>query len=339
MPPPAFIGGAELTEAAFASILSEHSAVSFYGCSTDPRDWSHDSIDWLRRCCMEASLADPLHAPARWRWRDVDVHLEHQDHILTAIAGSLREVDLVWTSQEGCEEVATLVANKPIVTYAHSVSSVGLMSGRIGADLVLAPSRFVKERIADVCATSATVIRPPVERCDCRVRAPDSLQEILFVNPVPEKGVSIALAIASALPEYNFTLIDGWKEGRLTEERIAPNVRQMGRRNSLHQEYLDSTLLIVPSLVEDAAPRVVTEAGLHGRPAIGSDRGGIPELIPSSDLLLPPEDIDAWVEAIREVTQSHASWEYYARLQMDWSHDLMAGQPDVQSLIQPLLGH
>ena len=38
-------------------------------------------------------------------------------------------------------------------------------------------------------------------------------------------------------------------------------------------------VLIVPSLWHDPLPRVVYESYSHGVPVIGSDRGGIPEII------------------------------------------------------------
>lgn len=62
--------------------------------------------------------------------------------------------------------------------------------------------------------------------------------------------------------------------------------------------YAANDLLLVPSQVEDAFPRVIVEAGLHGVPTIGSSRGGIPEAVGNGGMILHPDDVDGWVRAI-----------------------------------------
>uniref|UniRef100_A0AAU2V530 Uncharacterized protein n=1 Tax=Streptomyces sp. NBC_00003 TaxID=2903608 RepID=A0AAU2V530_9ACTN len=61
--------------------------------------------------------------------------------------------------------------------------------------------------------------------------------------------------------------------------------------------YATHRLLPVPSVVEDAFPRVIAEAGLHGPATLGSDRGGIPEAIDGGGLVLPHDDPGAWAKA------------------------------------------
>ncbi len=65
--------------------------------------------------------------------------------------------------------------------------------------------------------------------------------------------------------------------------------------------YHSHRVLLVPSVVEDAFPRVIVEAGLTGLPSIGSDRGGIPEAISDGGMVLPAGDVNAWVSAIRSL--------------------------------------
>ncbi|MDH6541080.1 glycosyltransferase [Streptomyces sp. SPB4] len=54
----------------------------------------------------------------------------------------------------------------------------------------------------------------------------------------------------------------------------------------------------MPSQVVDAFPRVIVEAGLHGVPTIGSSRGGIPEAVRGCGIILHPDNVDSWVQAI-----------------------------------------
>ncbi|WAZ21302.1 glycosyltransferase [Streptomyces cinnabarinus] len=52
--------------------------------------------------------------------------------------------------------------------------------------------------------------------------------------------------------------------------------------------------------MEDAFPRVIIEAALHGTPSIGTDRGGIPEAIGNAGVVLSAEaSAEEWVEALR----------------------------------------
>ncbi|MFD9486207.1 glycosyltransferase family 4 protein [Streptomyces sp. NPDC059991] len=77
-----------------------------------------------------------------------------------------------------------------------------------------------------------------------------------------------------------------------------PNVTYVPRTYDMGSLYATHHLLLAPSLVEDAFPRVITEAGLHGLATLGSDRGGIPEAVDGGGLVLPHDDADAWAKAI-----------------------------------------
>jgi glycosyltransferase involved in cell wall biosynthesis len=69
--------------------------------------------------------------------------------------------------------------------------------------------------------------------------------------------------------------------------------------------YTRHRLLLVPSTVPDAFPRVIIEAALTGLPTLGSTRGGIPEAIGDSALLAPPDDVAAWASRIRALHPDH----------------------------------
>jgi glycogen(starch) synthase len=58
--------------------------------------------------------------------------------------------------------------------------------------------------------------------------------------------------------------------------------------------------LMVPSVSPDPCPRVVIEAMALGTPVIGTDHGGIPEVIEheASGLLVPPGDSGALAAAV-----------------------------------------
>jgi glycosyltransferase involved in cell wall biosynthesis len=88
------------------------------------------------------------------------------------------------------------------------------------------------------------------------------------------------------------------------------------------QIYERARVVLVPSLFEDPAPRVVAEAFANGVTVVGSDRGGIPEMCADAGIVVPvPRSIhplafqmvpDAiarpWVDAILGFYQSDAVW-------------------------------
>lgn len=65
-------------------------------------------------------------------------------------------------------------------------------------------------------------------------------------------------------------------------------------KETLWSLYRDALALIVPSLNQDPAPTVIMEALSVGTPTIGSDRGGIPEIISKIDkgLIYHSEDLE-----------------------------------------------
>ena len=77
----------------------------------------------------------------------------------------------------------------------------------------------------------------------------------------------------------------------LSADEVIPAMRQLD-------------LVLVPSLWMETGPLVVLEAFAAGTPVLGSDRGGIAELVRSGvdGLLLPPGDAGAWAKALAQLS-------------------------------------
>jgi glycosyltransferase involved in cell wall biosynthesis len=86
------------------------------------------------------------------------------------------------------------------------------------------------------------------------------------------------------------------------EECLQYSVRFLGYLEDLKPLYEAIDVLVVPS-VNEPFGRVVIEAAAHGVPCIGSDSGGIPEIIESgvTGLLYPPGDVYALAGMIEEL--------------------------------------
>lgn len=74
---------------------------------------------------------------------------------------------------------------------------------------------------------------------------------------------------------------------------------QLPAGEAVRNELLQSDLFILPSRTE-GLPRAMIEAMACGLPCIGSNVGGIPELLPSDDLV-PPGDVQALADKIEEI--------------------------------------
>src|SRR5262249_8806238 len=131
---------------------------------------------------------------------------------------------------------------------------------------------------------------------------------VLFVNPIPEKGVHLAAELAACLPDQQFVFVEGWRPIGAETRSLPSNVTVLPRRPSLDYLYCRARLLLVPSTIPDACPRVVGEAGLRGVPALGSDVGGIPELIADVRNLLPATSPRRWRERADALLDDPDTW-------------------------------
>jgi glycosyltransferase involved in cell wall biosynthesis len=169
---------------------------------------------------------------------------------------------------------------------------------------VLAPSPFLVRGIAQTFEAQAALVRPPITPPDERPPGREHRDGVLFVNPIPEKGLTLATELAARLPEVpSRSSRAGGSPGPVA---LTANVSLLPRRSSLRDLYLRAAAVIVPSVVEDAAPRVVSEAAMHGAVVIGSARGGIPELVVGE--AFGPSDVGAWERRLRELLDDRAAW-------------------------------
>lgn len=138
------------------------------------------------------------------------------------------------------------------------------------------------------------------------------------------KGIDLLLDACEALAKkHRFTLTivgGGPDEAKLRARaqsydwcRFTGLVPQSEVSNHMAQ----SDLLVIPSIWPENSPGVVIHALTMGLPVLGSDKGGIPELVEhdKNGLLVPPGDEPKWREALDRILNEPAElarWRSYA---------------------------
>ncbi|MFB8078577.1 glycosyltransferase [Streptomyces sp. NPDC056013] len=303
-PPPFLIGGAEVTQQLLAEELAAAGwHVTYLGSHEAP--WNGE--DQIAAMCTNLASRrlpyDDRGQALSYRWQGMDclslpqVRLEGE---LRHLLGRLRP-DAVFTSQEGAADLAAQARSHTLVAgLLHSVSPTGLgvLTGR--PHYGLAVSEFVQNRARPTADTRVAVLYPPFVHPGPAADVARTAA-VLMVNPIPAKGAGLLHRLIRLMPEQPFTLVEGWWD---TAADFAgyPNVTYVPRVYDMAPLYRSHRVLLVPSTVEDAFPRVIVEAALHGVPSIGTDRGGIPEAIGDTGIVLPAAaGPEAWARAIRSV--------------------------------------
>lgn len=139
-------------------------------------------------------------------------------------------------------------------------------------------------------------------------RVPGSGDKVLFVNPIPKKGVEIAIDLAQRRPDIPFVFNRSWRMEprslrRLRRQvRALPNVEIRAATVDPRHLFRDCRLLLVPSQCDEAWGRVVSEAHVNGIPVVASDAGGLREAVGPGGLLVHPrDDRGEWLRAVSRV--------------------------------------
>ncbi len=166
------------------------------------------------------------------------------------------------------------------------------------ADLLVANSSFMAERIRAACDRDALVVFPrtPV------AAAPLAPGDVVgMAGDGADKGGTIVRALARRFPEVRFRI--HCRAGSL--DNVPPNVAAAPWERQPDRLYADLRLMLMPSQVAEAYGRVALEAQGHGVPVLASGVGGLPENVPGSlwrvaDYRSP----EAWVEAFAPAYQA-----------------------------------
>jgi glycosyltransferase involved in cell wall biosynthesis len=202
----------------------------------------------------------------------------------------------------------------PIVGYFHGLefedwdqADQPFMPDQLPVATYVVNSQFTARRFRERHGVAPFIVNP-VFRPE-RYQADWSPSNVTFINPVPEKGLDLALAIARLCPEIPFAFVKGWPLGLRQaialrgELRSLSNIKLIERTSDMRSIYSKCRVLLVPSVwPRETWGRVASEAQIMGIPVLGSDIGGLPESIGDGGLVLPSTAApQVWAEALKKL--------------------------------------
>jgi glycosyltransferase involved in cell wall biosynthesis len=183
---------------------------------------------------------------------------------------------------------------------------------------LIANSRFIADWCSQLLGREVPYCYPAIEPSRYEASGNVTGKYVLFVNPVPGKGLKTALAVAGLCAEIPFLFVEGWPlqpedKSRLMDKLSEyPNIRWRDTAFDMRTLYRQARILFAPSKWREAFCRVIVEAQISGIPAIASDIGGIPEAMGDGGILVAPDaDPALWAEAIRRLWHDEEKYSRY----------------------------
>lgn len=200
----------------------------------------------------------------------------------------------------------------PTFFMAHNLAPVVLgLPFPVGLH-VIASAPITARHLAPLARGEVGVVLPLIEADRYRVTRRSS-DHVTFVNPIPEKGLGIAVEVARRLPDERFLFVEGGWPGvqkdatRLAAARALPNVELWPYQSDMRDVYAVTDILLMPSQLTESFGRVVIEAQVNGIPVVAADAGGLPFTVGEGGILIGPrDDVDAYVAALRSIRSDPA---------------------------------
>lgn len=204
---------------------------------------------------------------------------------------------------------------------------------------VITNSTVTQRFIIDRWDRQSTIVNPLIDfsKYIVSVKQPGSIG---MVNPVIPKGGLILKDIAISMPDRNFVAARGWdflkdptgEHWDLTkmqemadahnDELHIPDSIDLSGVDNLHIEgpfrdmrdfYSRLSLLLVPSIWDEAFGRVVVESMINGIPVLASDRGNLPTTLGNGGIVIKdPFDINEWKRNI-ELMDDETTYRKYSQ--------------------------
>ena len=145
---------------------------------------------------------------------------------------------------------------------------------------------------------------------------PSKTVRLLYVGRLHEtKGVDVALDALEPLADqhdFTFTVVGTGPDAESLKKRCLNHkwVTFTGHvsMEEVANRMAGSDMLLIPSIWQENSPGVVIQALGESLPVMGSNKGGIPELVSDgiNGVLVAPGDVEAWRAALKSILENPA---------------------------------
>jgi len=189
----------------------------------------------------------------------------------------------------------------------------------------IANSDFTARRFYEKYSLDAKVIPPIIPPADYQISI--SPEKVLFVCPNKEKGIDIALQLASKNKDIPFLFLESWPLNKeqltILKKKIENlnNVEFLKSQKDMKTIYAKTKIAIIPSQCEEAWGRIATECQINGIPVIANNIGGLPESVGTGGILMSHTEfnIDDWHNALRLLWDNKETFNKYQILAVNHS--------------------
>jgi glycosyltransferase involved in cell wall biosynthesis len=135
---------------------------------------------------------------------------------------------------------------------------------------------------------------------------------LFFGRMIDEKGVDILVKAAAKLPNIPFRLIGDGPDleslKQLAQSLGVENVVFTGAKwgEAMDEELKQCAFVVVPSIWHENFPYVINQAFAFSKPVVGSNRGGITELVAHGErgLIYEATDVEALASSIQSLYEN-----------------------------------
>ncbi len=193
---------------------------------------------------------------------------------------------------------------------------------------VIANSRYISNRITEQENIIPEIIYPFTETKNKFATDLFSAKYITMVGCEKVKGLEVFLKIAKLMPNDHFRVV-----GRTFKLQQIGNVLYHPFYDDVTEMYKSTKILLVPSLWQEAFGKVSIEASAHSIPVIVSNRGGLPETVFKSDLVVMDYcDPFSWINKIQLIEIDIEYWGNQCKLHAE-KFDVEFDNKKIKSLI------
>ena len=168
------------------------------------------------------------------------------------------------------------------------------------AKVVIANSKYIKDELFKKFGIDAEVVYPIINIKELKSQEIPKIENRKYVTSIGSeviKGSKIVENIAKIMPDYNFMIV-----GRSFKNPIVKdNVLYQPWSQDIMDIYKKTRILLIPSVCNEAFGRTAVEALSLGIPVLGTNRGGIKEVLPPDNMLEDIENISLWKNKILNI--------------------------------------